>query len=109
MTTHGCLGCLYIETSQVTLRDGRIVCSSCDDWRLECEARHVIAMPTLKARRQYLIKILENRGEKETQRLENEIRQQWEKQGVRPSPIHAPTKKRGPKPPKPPASSLFSE
>lgn len=83
--------------------------TSSEEWRRECEARHVCNLPTLKARRQYIIGVLEKRGEKATQQLEADIRIQWEKRGVRPSPLHAPTKKRGPKPPKTPASDLFSQ
>lgn len=89
--------------------------TSSEEWRRECEARHVCNLPTLKARRQYIIGVLEKRGSTQKQReaavqqLEADIRLQWEKRGVRPSPLHAPTKKRGPKPPKTPASDLFSQ
>jgi transcription elongation factor Elf1 len=34
-----CLGCNLIETAPVTLRTGTVVCSSCEAWRHECEAR----------------------------------------------------------------------
>jgi len=34
-----CLGCNLIETAPVTLRTGVVVCSSCEAWRHECEAR----------------------------------------------------------------------
>ena len=34
-----CLGCNMIETAPVTLRTGVVVCSSCEAWRHECEAR----------------------------------------------------------------------
>ncbi|MFO0255487.1 MAG: hypothetical protein ACK52V_15345 [Betaproteobacteria bacterium] len=78
-------------------------------WRRECEARHVCSLPTLKARRLYIIGVLEHRGEVATQQLEADVRIEWAKQGVAPSPLHAPTKKRGPKPPKTPASDLFSQ
>jgi hypothetical protein len=80
-----------------------------EEWRRECEARHVCGLPTLKARRQYIIGVLKARGEKATQQLEADVRVQWAKRGVAPSPLHAPTKKRGRKTPKPPASNLFSE
>lgn len=45
-----CLGCNAIETNPVTLLDSRVVCSSCDLWRVEClerekEARAILAMP----------------------------------------------------------------
>lgn len=80
-----------------------------EEWRRECEARHVCNLPTLKARRLYILGVLKQRGEAATAQLENDIRLQWEKRGVRPSPLHAPTKKRGPKSPKTPASDLFNQ
>jgi hypothetical protein len=56
----GCLGCQLIEASAVRLDDGRVVCSSCEDWREECEARMLLGKP-LQFRRDYL-KDLENNG-----------------------------------------------
>jgi len=32
-----CLGCLYIETAPVVLEDGRTVCATCPDAKLELE------------------------------------------------------------------------
>lgn len=38
-----CLGCEKCETGTVVeLLDGRVVCNECPDWRLECEARHIL-------------------------------------------------------------------
>ena len=48
--TDHCLGCNLIESSAVTLLDGKNVCSSCPAWRLETEAREVLSKP-LEARR----------------------------------------------------------
>lgn len=67
-----CLGCSYIETSSVTLRDGRIVCSSCECWRLECEARHVLTKPDAE-KRVYLEAIGKKRGEAARQELREEM------------------------------------
>lgn len=61
-SVQGCLGCLYIEKSPVTLRDGRVVCSSCEDYRAECEARHVANMASDAIRKAYLVGISEKRG-----------------------------------------------
>ena len=33
---------MKVEVSEVTLLDGRVVCNECPDWRLECEARHIL-------------------------------------------------------------------
>ena len=38
----------------VVLIDGRVVDSWSEEWRAECEARAVIALPTLSRRREYL-------------------------------------------------------
>lgn len=54
-----CLGCNYIETAPITLRDGRIVCSNCEAWRMECEARFVLTLPN---KRDYLDKVQKKRG-----------------------------------------------
>lgn len=53
----GCLGCERITYQPVTLRTGKVVCSSCEAWRLECEARYVLAMPTKEARQAYLAEL----------------------------------------------------
>ena len=63
-----CFGCS--ETASITLRDGRIVCSSCQAWRLECEARHVLTLPH---RREYLDEIRKKRGDEAYQALRNEM------------------------------------
>lgn len=65
-----CLGCLYIETAPVTLRDGRVVCSSCEAWRLECEARMVLKR---RDRKEYLEKIRQRRGVDAAVELRNEM------------------------------------
>ena len=65
-----CLGCNYIETAPVTLRDGRMVCSSCEAWRLEFEARMVLK---LRDRKEYLEKIRQRRGVDAAVELRNEM------------------------------------
>ena len=67
-----CLGCNLIETSSVTLRDGRIVCSSCECWRLECEARYVLTKPDAE-KRKYLERVMVKRGEKAKSYLRDEM------------------------------------
>jgi len=69
---YDCLGCNLIETSPVTLRDGRVVCSSCECWRFECEARFVLTKPDAE-KRSYLAAIGENRGEAAKQELRQEM------------------------------------
>ena len=65
-----CLGCLYIETAPVTLRDGRVVCSNCEAWRLECEARMVLKR---RDRKEYLEKVRQRRGVDAAVELRNEM------------------------------------
>lgn len=76
------------KPSLVTLHDGREVLSDSEDWRHECEARTVIAMPGQAARRAYLrgklddngiIRggVLQKRGLAAVERLENTIKQIW--------------------------------
>jgi hypothetical protein len=65
-----CLGCNYIETAPVTLRDGRVVCSSCEAWRLECEARTVLKR---KDRKEYIEAVRAKRGIDASVTLRNEM------------------------------------
>ncbi len=57
-----CAGCNLIETNPVTLIDGTIVCLSCEAWRHECEARHILKTPGLERRRAMLGQIEAKRG-----------------------------------------------
>ncbi len=74
--------------STVTLHDGRQVLSDSEEWRHECEARHVIGLPNIAARRAYLRGsidesgkhyggILQKRGINEVLRLEATIKKIW--------------------------------
>lgn len=65
----GCLGCLLIDYSNVTLSTGTVVCSSCPDYRHECEVRYVAAMETREHRRRYLSGVREYRGDQATERI----------------------------------------
>lgn len=75
----GCLGCNFIETSPVTLRDGRTVCMSCEDWRLETEARMCLQMPK-PARIKYLADVEKQRGKAAGDVLKAEVLAQWNKE-----------------------------
>ena len=72
----------------VTLHDGRQVPSDSEDWRHECEAQAIIALPTVSMCRAALRGtldgagklrggILEKRGEAAVQRLEETIKRIW--------------------------------
>lgn len=56
-----CDHCTHPDAHQVTLVDGRQCCTWCEDYRHECEARTVLAMPTLNKRREYLYGRLEEK------------------------------------------------
>ena len=74
-----CLGCMRIESHPVTLLDGRTVCSSCECWRAETEARDVLNMRTLIERRAYLEAVETRRGKLAADALRALIAAQWEK------------------------------
>lgn len=54
----------------VTLRDGRVVSSSSEAWRLECEARTILKRRDLK---EYLKKVRQKRGVDAAVELRNEM------------------------------------
>lgn len=54
----------------VTLRDGRIVSSSSEAWRLECEARTILKR---RDRKEYLEKVRQKRGVDAAVKLRNEM------------------------------------
>jgi hypothetical protein len=54
----------------VTLRDGRVVSSSSEAWRLECEARTILRR---QDRKEYLEKVRQKRGVDAAVELRNEM------------------------------------
>lgn len=62
---------------QVKLIDGREVSNYSPEWRAECEARHVLTMPSIQARREYLAAIRKKRGDAAGQQLEDLVRAVW--------------------------------
>lgn len=62
---------------QVTLIDGSQVSNYSEAWRCECEARHVLTMPTVLARREYLAAIRKRRGDVAGAQLEALVRAVW--------------------------------
>jgi hypothetical protein len=85
-----CAGCNRLETDQVVkLIDGTTVCTYCEAWRAECEARHILSIPDKVARREYLrgreeagkiVKrgVFQVRGEAACLQLEAQVRKVWE-------------------------------
>ena len=73
----------------VTLVDGTVVDSGTEAWRIECEARHVLALPDKAARQHYLdgcrkfdgtmVKgILQQRGPEARDALKAKVMQVWQ-------------------------------
>lgn len=62
----------------VTLIDGREVDSYSEAWRSECEARAILAMPTVQRRREYLAHIRQKRGDRAGKALEDLVRAVWD-------------------------------
>ena len=63
----------------VTLLDGRVVDSACEDWRHETEARFIAALPTLQRRREWLRDVATRRGEAHAERLRGAMRAIWDR------------------------------
>jgi len=73
-----CLGCQLCEVGPFkTLIDGRVVCHQCEAWRQECEARTVIAMPSVEVRRKFLADVERHRGVPAANQLRMLVRQLW--------------------------------
>lgn len=74
-----CLGCQRCEAGPVvTLHDGRVVCNTCPDYKDECMARHILAMPTKDDRREFIIKWGTKHGDAARDHLSDLVRSVWE-------------------------------
>lgn len=62
----------------VRLHDGTEVDSDSEGWRHECEARHILRLPSLAERRAWLDAIAKRRGDAEMRRLQATMRALWE-------------------------------
>lgn len=65
------------KPSTVTLADGRQVLSDSEEWRAECEARHILNLPTKVARVALLDGIEKKRGPEARKALEGRILELW--------------------------------
>lgn len=83
-----CAKCIKPDAPRVTLIDGRQVCSWCEEWRHECEARAILKISPLARRRAHLFGtpgwdgqrkggIEQRRGEAELKRLQNTMTAIW--------------------------------
>lgn len=80
----------YPNEQMVTLHDGTQVSNYSEEWRHECEARAILAMPSKRARQDFLYGrydpnwkkerggVLQIRGESAVKRLEETILAIWE-------------------------------
>jgi hypothetical protein len=62
----------------VTLHDGRVVCNHCEDYKQECLARHVLALPTKQERREFLASWGSKHGNEAGLALGDLVRAVWE-------------------------------
>ena len=69
---------MVITGRTATLHDGREVDTGSEQWRAECEARSVLAMPSIHQRREYLAGILKFRGQAGHDELANLVRKIWQ-------------------------------
>lgn len=65
--------------STARLIDGREVATDSPEWRHECEARAIAALPSLAERRSHLEGIEKKRGKAAADALRVTMRQMWEK------------------------------
>lgn len=65
-----------------TLLDGREVPADSEEWRHECEARAIAALPTLADRRAWLEGIEARRGKADADRLRETMRELWKQRSA---------------------------
>lgn len=61
----------------VALLDGRQVDSASEEWRHECEARYIAALPSLAQRREWIQALEHRRGKAEADRLRTTMKALW--------------------------------
>ena len=81
----GCLGCVHVESSPHTLRNGRVVCIGCpmkteDDASVIRHAENMGRLGSVQARRHYLERVHAAEGEKVRIAVETEFLIAWRKQ-----------------------------
>ncbi len=59
------------------LHDGTEVSSYSEAWRHECEARWILALPSLDARRAWLASLEKRRGKAHVEQLKQTMRNLW--------------------------------
>lgn len=77
---HRCRGCgnVHPGAREVTLHDGKVVSNYSEEWRLECEARSILAMPGVWRRQNFLALIEKKRGAKVADTLKARMLAIWE-------------------------------
>lgn len=87
-----CDGCSRLETSPVTLIDGRTVCTWCEAWRAECatrhkEARRILALPARVDRLAALDLIQARFGVVARERMHAAVLALWERERAKIAPV----------------------
>ena len=70
--------CTNTGERMVELYDGRQVSNYSEEWRAECEARAVVRLSTKMARRAYIWRVREKRGDAAANALERLVWALWE-------------------------------
>ena len=80
-----CEDCARIEEGPVVaLIDGSQVCNYCEAWRVECEARHILTMPSRESRRGYIERVRQKRGEAAARTLADLVMAIWKQRKAAP-------------------------
>jgi hypothetical protein len=66
-----------VERVDVRLADGTVVDSASEAWRAECEARHVLRLPTKMRRYDYLDRVEGKRGKASREALQAAVMALW--------------------------------
>lgn len=61
----------------VTLHDGRVVDNYSEEWRLECEARAILKIPSLYDRRKHLEHVERRRGAEAVAKIKSMMLTLW--------------------------------
>lgn len=68
-----------MTAAYVTLASGQVVTRDAEEWRHECLARHVLALPSKPARQAWLADFAKANGEPTTQALKDTMAALWKK------------------------------
>lgn len=71
------MNCGDLFRPPATLHDGRVVDTWSEEWRAECEARHVLNLPSKTQRHAYLATVERKRGKASRDALADRVMAIW--------------------------------